>query len=161
MPRLWENWDISVALTQTGRTLFAIFCAQRTVEGFREKINIEHRTSNIEWWIKKINVDQRMVIKYKMARQRYDLEERLHEFSVRIIKIIEQLPNTRTGDHVAGRLLSIGNFTLSKPWWSPGSGVPKDFVHRLRISLKELRGNPKMVKTYSENTINKKAWADR
>jgi|GEM_PF-3678980 len=29
-----------------------------------------------------------------MTNQRYDLEEKLLEFSVRIIKIVEQLPNT-------------------------------------------------------------------
>jgi len=38
----------------------------------------------------------------------YDLEERLLEYSVRIIKIVEQLPNTRTGNHVAGQLLRSG-----------------------------------------------------
>ena len=31
----------------------------------------------------------------------YDLEERLLEYSVRIIKTVEQLPNTRVGNHVA------------------------------------------------------------
>ena len=60
-----------------------------------------------------------------MKKQTYDLEERLLEYSVRIIKIVEQLPNTRAGNHVAGQLFSIGNFALSKPWRSPGSGVPK------------------------------------
>ena len=43
-----------------------------------------------------------------MAKQKYDLKERLLEFSVRIIKIVEQLPNTRTGNHVAGQLLRSG-----------------------------------------------------
>ncbi len=41
----------------------------------------------------------------KMKSQTYDLAERLLEYSVRIIKIVEQLPNTRAGDHVAGQLL--------------------------------------------------------
>jgi len=43
-----------------------------------------------------------------MKKQTYDLEERLLEYSVRIIKIVEQLPNTRTGNHVAGQLLKSG-----------------------------------------------------
>ncbi len=43
-----------------------------------------------------------------MEKQTYDLEERLLEYSVRIIKIIEQLPNTRVGNHVAGQLLRSG-----------------------------------------------------
>jgi hypothetical protein len=45
-------------------------------------MNIERPTSNVEW--------------KKMKKQIYDLEERLLEYSVRIIKIVEQLPNTRT-----------------------------------------------------------------
>jgi len=43
-----------------------------------------------------------------MKKQTYDLEERLLEYSVRIIKIVEQLPNTRAGNHVAGQLLRSG-----------------------------------------------------
>ena len=35
----------------------------------------------------------------------YDLEERLLEYSVRIIKVVAQLPNTKVGNHVAGQLL--------------------------------------------------------
>gem|GEM_PF-1792890 len=45
-----------------------------------KKMNIERPTSNVEW--------------EKMKKQTYDLEERLLEYSVRIIKIVEQLPNT-------------------------------------------------------------------
>jgi hypothetical protein len=38
-----------------------------------------------------------------MKEKIYDLEERLLEYSVRIIKIVEQLPNSRVGNHVAGQ----------------------------------------------------------
>jgi len=40
-----------------------------------------------------------------MKQPTYDLEERLLEYSVRIIKIVGRLPNTRTIGHVAGQLL--------------------------------------------------------
>jgi hypothetical protein len=43
-----------------------------------------------------------------MKKPAYDLEERLLEFSVRIIKIVEQHPNTRVCNHVAGQLLKSG-----------------------------------------------------
>jgi hypothetical protein len=43
-----------------------------------------------------------------MKKQTYDLEERLLEYSLKIIKIDEQLPNTRVGNHVAGQLLKSG-----------------------------------------------------
>jgi four helix bundle protein len=44
----------------------------------------------------------------KMTKQAYHLEERLLGYSVRIIKIVEKLPNTRAGNHVAGQLLRSG-----------------------------------------------------
>ena len=42
-----------------------------------------------------------------MKRQTYDLEERLLEYSVRIIRIVEKLPSNRTINHVAGQLLRL------------------------------------------------------
>jgi hypothetical protein len=41
-------------------------------------------------------------------KQVYDLEERLLEYSVRIIKLVEKIPNTRAGIHVSGQLLRSG-----------------------------------------------------
>ncbi|MEA3292249.1 MAG: four helix bundle protein [Pseudomonadota bacterium] len=74
-----------------------------------------------------------------MMKQRYDLEERLLEFSVRIIKIVEQLPNTRTGNHVAGQLLRSGTSPYPNHGEAQAAESQKDFVHKLRFSLKELR----------------------
>ena len=93
-----------------------------------ETLKDEHRTSNVQ---------HRMI--NKKAKQKYDLEERLLEFSVRIIKIVEQLPNTRTGNHVAGQLLRSGTSPYPNHGEAQAAESPKDFVHKLRISLKELR----------------------
>jgi hypothetical protein len=35
----------------------------------------------------------------------YDLEDRLIDFAVRIIRMAESLPKTRVGNHVAGQLI--------------------------------------------------------
>jgi four helix bundle protein len=71
--------------------------------------------------------------------QKYDLEERLLGFSVRIIKLVEHLPNTRTGNHVAGQLLRSGTSPYPNHGEAQAAESPKDFIHKLRISLKELR----------------------
>src|ERR1039458_4157476 len=42
----------------------------------------------------------------------YDLEERLLEYSARIIRLVERLPNTRAGNHLAGQLLRSGTSPL-------------------------------------------------
>ena len=81
-----------------------------------------------------------------MKNQVYDLEERLLEYSVRIIKIVEQLPNSRVGNHVAGQLLK----SVTSPYPNHGEAQaaesPKDFIHKLRIALKELRETQRWLK---------------
>jgi len=89
-----------------------------------------------------------------MKKQAYNLEERLLEYSVRIIKIVEQLPDTRTGNHVAGQLLRSGTSPYPNHGEAQAAESPKDFVHKLRISLKGTQGDPAMVKTYSASAFN-------
>jgi four helix bundle protein len=96
--------------------------------------------------MKKTNLEQRMLNEENMTKQKYDLEERLLEFSVRIIKIVEQLPNTRTGNHVAGQLLKSGTSPYPNHGEAQAAESPKDFVHKLRISLKELRETQRWLK---------------
>jgi len=88
-----------------------------------------------------------------MSKTKYDLEERLLNYSIRIVKIVEKLPNTRTGNHVAGQLLRSGTSAYPNHGEAQSAESPKDFVHKLRVSLKELRENSKMADAYSTNTI--------
>ncbi len=81
-----------------------------------------------------------------MKKQTYDLEERLLEYSVRIIKIVEQLPNTRAGNHVAGQLLRSETSPYPNHGEAQAAASSKDFIHKLRISLKELRETQRWLK---------------
>ncbi len=81
-----------------------------------------------------------------MKNQVYDLEERLLEYSVRIIKIVEQLPNSRVGNHVAGQLLKSGTSPYPNHGEAQAAESPKDFIHKLRIALKELRETQRWLK---------------
>ncbi len=74
-----------------------------------------------------------------MENQKYDLEERLLAYSVQIIKIVEQLPKTRVGNHVAGQLLRSGTSPYPNHGEAQAAESTKDFIHKLPISLKELR----------------------
>ncbi len=38
----------------------------------------------------------------------FDLQERLIEFAVRVISVVEALPGDRIGNHIAGQLLRSG-----------------------------------------------------
>jgi four helix bundle protein len=74
-----------------------------------------------------------------MNKQSYDLEERLLEYSVRIIRVVEQLPDTRVGNHVSGQLLRSGTSPYPNHGEAQAAESSKDFIHKLLISLKELR----------------------
>jgi len=69
----------------------------------------------------------------------YDLEERLLEYAARIIRLVERLPNTRAGNHVAGHLLRSGTSPLPNHGEAQAAESAKDFIHKLKICLKELR----------------------
>ena len=82
----------------------------------------------------------------KMKKQGYDLEERLLEYSVCIIKVVDQLPNTKVGKHVSGQLLRSGTSPYPNHGEAQAAESPKDFIHKLRISLKELRETQRWLK---------------
>ena len=91
-----------------------------------------------------------------MKKQTYDLEERLLEFSVRIIKIVELLPNTKACNHVAGQLLRSGTSPYPNHGEAQAAESPKDFVHKLSISLKELRETHRWLKLIQRVPLIKK-----
>ncbi len=72
-------------------------------------------------------------------KTKYDLEERLPDFSVSVINIVEALPNTRAGNHIAGQLIRSGTSVASNYGEAQSAESRKDFIHKIKISLKELR----------------------
>jgi len=76
---------------------------------------------------------------YSMNDPKYDLEERLLEYSASIVRLVEQLSNTRAGNHVAGQLLRSGTSALPNHGEAQAAESPADFIHKMKICLKELR----------------------
>ena len=74
-----------------------------------------------------------------MKEEKYDLEERLLEYSVAIIRLVDHIPNTRAGNHVAGQLLRSGTSALPNHGEAQAAESPCDFIHKMKICLKELR----------------------
>src|SRR6266487_2207715 len=66
------------------------------------------------------------------------LEQRLIDFAVRIIKLSAKLPKTPAGRHVAGQILRSGTSPAPNYGEARGAESTADFVHKLRIVLKEL-----------------------
>jgi four helix bundle protein len=71
--------------------------------------------------------------------RRFDLEERLLEYAVRIIRLVDALPASRAGRHVADQLLRCGTSPLANHGELQGAESRKDFIHKLGLCLKEIR----------------------
>ena len=66
------------------------------------------------------------------------LEERLIDFAVRILRLSANLPRTLAGKHIAGQILRSGTSPAPNYAEARGAESQADFVHKLRIVLKEL-----------------------
>ena len=86
---------------------------------------------------------------------RFDLEERLISFSVTIIDIINEMPNTRAGNHLSGQLLRSGT-SVSLNYGEAQSGESrKDFIHKMKVVLKELRESSVCLKIIDRTKLYK------
>ncbi len=72
-------------------------------------------------------------------RQGDDLALRIVEFAARIGNVVDALPDTRLGRHVAAQLIRSGTASVPNYGEACGSESRKDFVHKLGICEKELR----------------------
>ncbi len=66
------------------------------------------------------------------------LEQRLIDFAVRIVKLADALPPTLAGKHIARQLLRSGTSPASNYAEARGAESNADFIHKLKIALKEL-----------------------
>lgn len=67
-----------------------------------------------------------------------ELEERLIDFAVRIIKLSASLPKTPAGKHIAGQILRSGTSPAPNYGEARGAESHADFIHKFGIVLKEL-----------------------
>ena len=93
-------------------------------------MNAQHPTSNAQL-SRRGNQEPRVV--------KYDLEERLLEYAALIIFLVEKLPISRSGNHVAGHLLRCGTSPLPNHGEAQAAESAADFIHKMSICLKELK----------------------
>jgi four helix bundle protein len=68
-----------------------------------------------------------------------ELGNRLIDFAARIGKVVDALPDTRLGRHVAGQLVRCGTAGFPNYEEACAAESRADFVHKLQIALKESR----------------------
>jgi len=71
--------------------------------------------------------------------RKFDLDERLIDFAATIIDVSEGLPLTIGGKHIAGQLVRSGTAPALHYGEAQGAESRKDFIHKIKIGLKELR----------------------
>jgi four helix bundle protein len=67
-----------------------------------------------------------------------ELEERLIDFAVRVVNLSANLPRTPAGKHIAGQIMRSGTSPAPNYGEARGAESHADFIHKLRIVLKEL-----------------------
>lgn len=86
------------------------------------------------------------------SKRKFDLEDRLIDFSVIIIEISESLKNTSAGRHLSGQVVRSGTSPALQYGEAQSAESSADFIHKLKILLKELREtlvNLKIIKRVS------------
>jgi len=69
----------------------------------------------------------------------YDLEDRLVAYTCKMTEIVELLPNTRTGKYIAGQLIRSCHSPAFNYGEVQAAESRHDFIHKLKIVLKELK----------------------
>ena len=101
-----------------------------------------------------MNKEFRMI--NEKQKRKFDLEERLIVFAVLIISISENLNNTRAGNHIDGQLVRSGTSPALHYGEAQSAESRNDFVHKLKILLKELRETLVALKIIKRVSLTKK-----
>jgi four helix bundle protein len=67
------------------------------------------------------------------------LEDRLIDFAALIVGVVEALPESKAGNHIGSQLIRAGTSPAPNYGEAQSAESRKDFIHKMKISLKELR----------------------
>ncbi|MEM9018393.1 MAG: four helix bundle protein, partial [Verrucomicrobiota bacterium] len=70
-----------------------------------------------------------------MSDRKFDLEDRLVSFAADVIDVVDALPKTRAGNHIASQLIRSGTSAAPNYGEAQSAESRKDFIHKLKIAL--------------------------
>ena len=102
-------------------------------------LDAQRSTFNIEW--NRVREDEAtyQTTMGNSGERKFDLEDRMLEFTARLIKMVDALPTSRAGNYIAGQLLRCGTSPFANHGEVQAAESRKDFIHKLGICLKELK----------------------
>jgi four helix bundle protein len=115
----------------------------------RRTPNTERRASNAECRGPLVRVNEASSEYAAPEKTKYDLEDRLLKFAVAVVELTDDLPNTRAGNHIAGQLLRCGTSPYGHHGEVESAESRKDFIHKLKVCLKELRETRRWLRLVS------------
>ena len=71
--------------------------------------------------------------------KKFDLEDRFIDYTIRISKVVEEIESSKLGSHIAGQLIRSGSSPALNYGEAQSAESRKDFIHKLKIILKELK----------------------
>ncbi|MBI4929587.1 MAG: four helix bundle protein [Bacteroidetes bacterium] len=74
-----------------------------------------------------------------MEQKKYDIEDRLVNYTCRMIDVVEALPQTRAGNYIAGQLIKSCHSPTFNYGEAQAAESRDDFIHKLAVVLKELK----------------------
>ena len=74
-----------------------------------------------------------------MKQKEFDLEDRLVNFTCRMIDVVEALPKTRSGNYITGQLIRSCHSPTFNYGEVQAAESRSDFIHKMRVVLKELK----------------------
>ena len=74
-----------------------------------------------------------------MRTEKYDLEDRLIKYAIETLTLVEHLPAISSGRHIGQQLLRSGTAPAALYGEAQSAESRKDFIHKMKIALKELR----------------------
>jgi four helix bundle protein len=71
--------------------------------------------------------------------RKYDLEDRLVDYSILISTVVEQFYNTKLGNHIGGQLTRSSSSPALNYGEAQSAESRSDFIHKMKVCLKEIR----------------------
>ena len=87
--------------------------------------------------------------------RKFDLENRFIDYVIEISSIVDGVDNSKLGNHISGQLIRSGSSPALNYGEAQSAESRKDFIHKMKISLKELRESFICLKIISRAKLHK------
>ena len=91
----------------------------------------------------------------------FNLDERMIDFSVKVIRFTENLPKSNSGIYFSDQIMRSVSSAVLNYSEAQSAESRKDFIHKVKVSLKELRetfSGLRIIEKLSKNQNENIAW---